>query len=266
MEKMMKKTYFEELIEAVEKQGLKNTTLTPLEIAEKFFSEQHDVAIRLERFHAVVKERGLGFWRECGYMEEDFDVLFEHIERGYSLRITSFSPLMRIFDKIREMGDVNSFRMELTDKETCPECDGEGYSYDHERCKECNGAGRIIETNVFEGKGEEEYQFAMNVHNPYYRELDKDKLFTSYSGYLERIEEDIDVEKGLERWEVEKRVKPFCKLIGEDGNVFNLLGIVSKTLKRAGYKKEAEEVSKRAWECESYDKALQLFMDYVDVY
>lgn len=266
MEKTVEKTYFEEIFEAVKSQTMKDATLTPIEVAERYFSEKYDVAVRMERFHAVVKERGLGFWRECGYMEEDFDVLFEHVERGYSLKIHSFPQLMQIFDKIREMGDVTSVKLSLSEKETCPECEGARFNYDHDECEECKGVGRIIETRLFEGKGEGDYQYAMDLLNPYYARLDVGNLFSAYGEYLERFDEDVDLKEGLQRWEGEKKEKPFCKLIGEDGNVFNLLGIVSKTLKRAGLKEEAKEVADKVWECKSYDESLQLFMKYVDIY
>lgn len=59
--------------------------------------------------------------------------------------------------------------------------------------------------------------------------------------------------------------KPKCKLIGEDGNIFNLMGIASRTLKRAGLKEEAEEMVDRILKSESYDMALQIIMEYVDV-
>ena len=39
--------------------------------------------------------------------------------------------------------------------------------------------------------------------------------------------------------------KPRCKLIGEDGNIFNLMGIASRTLKEAGMKDTADEMVKR---------------------
>jgi hypothetical protein len=64
----------------------------------------------------------------------------------------------------------------------------------------------------------------------------------------------------------DKRVKkPICKLIGEDGNVFNLAGIVSRTLKDNDLPDEAKEVWDKLKECKSYDQALQLFMQYVDI-
>ncbi len=59
--------------------------------------------------------------------------------------------------------------------------------------------------------------------------------------------------------------KPECKLIGQDGNVFNLAGIVSRTLKENGLDDQAQEVWDKLKECNSYDEALQLFMIYVEI-
>ena len=61
--------------------------------------------------------------------------------------------------------------------------------------------------------------------------------------------------------------KPKCKLIGKNGNIFNLMGITSKTLKRNGMTKEADEMFERITkEAHSYDEALRIIMEYVDVY
>lgn len=59
--------------------------------------------------------------------------------------------------------------------------------------------------------------------------------------------------------------KPKCQLIGIDGNVFNIIGTVSKTLKRAGLNNKAEEFSSRACDQESYDAVLRLCFEYVNV-
>ena len=60
-------------------------------------------------------------------------------------------------------------------------------------------------------------------------------------------------------------IKPKCKLIGEDGNIFNLMGIASKSLKKAGLKKEADEMIDRITKSKSYHEALTIIMDYVEV-
>ena len=61
-------------------------------------------------------------------------------------------------------------------------------------------------------------------------------------------------------------MKPKCRLIGEDGNIFNLMGIVSRTLKEAWEPEKADEMIKRITsDAKSYDEALAMLMEYVDV-
>jgi hypothetical protein len=59
-------------------------------------------------------------------------------------------------------------------------------------------------------------------------------------------------------------MKPKCKLVGENGNIFNLMGIAARTLKRAGLREEAEEMVSRITKSQSYDEALRIIMEYVD--
>lgn len=59
--------------------------------------------------------------------------------------------------------------------------------------------------------------------------------------------------------------KPPCKLLGEDSNVFAIIGSVRKALKRAGQRERAEEFTKRATSSHSYDEVLNLLDDYVEV-
>lgn len=63
----------------------------------------------------------------------------------------------------------------------------------------------------------------------------------------------------------EEREKPSCALIGEDGNIFNLMGIASKTLRKHGMAEEAQEMCTRIRASDNYDKALGIIMEYVNV-
>ena len=60
--------------------------------------------------------------------------------------------------------------------------------------------------------------------------------------------------------------KPDCKLIGEDGNIFNLCGIASRTLKNNNMYAEADEMWKRVQASQSYDEALMIIGEHVNVY
>ena len=59
--------------------------------------------------------------------------------------------------------------------------------------------------------------------------------------------------------------KPTCRLVDEDGNVFSILGRVCQTLRENGHPDQADEVTNRVMSCGSYDEALQIVMDYVEV-
>lgn len=66
--------------------------------------------------------------------------------------------------------------------------------------------------------------------------------------------------------QAEERVKPDCELIGQDGNIFNLLGIASRTLKRNGMSDEAKEMTERITNgAGSYYEALNIIGEYVNI-
>ena len=64
-------------------------------------------------------------------------------------------------------------------------------------------------------------------------------------------------------------MKPKCKLVGENGNVFNLISIVRRTLRENDLDQELEAFDldfKKIQETGgTYDDVLVLFMRYVDV-
>ncbi len=59
--------------------------------------------------------------------------------------------------------------------------------------------------------------------------------------------------------------KPRCKLIDEDGNVFNIIGRVRAALWEAGQDDEAREFVARAFRCRSYDEVLRLVLEYIEM-
>ena len=61
------------------------------------------------------------------------------------------------------------------------------------------------------------------------------------------------------------REKPDCQLIGQDGNIFNLVGIAARTLRENGMPEEAREMTDRAYHSGSYSEALNVIGDYVNI-
>ena len=61
------------------------------------------------------------------------------------------------------------------------------------------------------------------------------------------------------------KTKPDCRLIGEDGNIFNLMGLAARTLRHNGLAEQATEMTDRIHECGSYDEALCIIGEYVNI-
>lgn len=59
--------------------------------------------------------------------------------------------------------------------------------------------------------------------------------------------------------------KPKCPLIGANGNIFNLLGMASKTLRENGMKEQTKEMQSRVTASGSYSEALNILGEYVEI-
>lgn len=59
--------------------------------------------------------------------------------------------------------------------------------------------------------------------------------------------------------------KPDCALIGQDGNIFNLVGIAARTLRRSSMADQAKEMSDRVFASGSYSEALCIIGEYVNI-
>ncbi len=62
-----------------------------------------------------------------------------------------------------------------------------------------------------------------------------------------------------------QRMKPDCPLIGEDGNIFNLMAIASRTLRQNDMQEQAEEMYDRIGQSGSYGEALNIIGEYVNI-
>lgn len=66
--------------------------------------------------------------------------------------------------------------------------------------------------------------------------------------------------------EVNVMDKPKCKLIGKNGNIFNLLAIASNCLKKHNMEGRAAEMVNKVMKSNSYEEALVIIGQYVDIY
>lgn len=59
--------------------------------------------------------------------------------------------------------------------------------------------------------------------------------------------------------------KPKVELIGQDGNIFNLVAIAARALKHNGQKENADKMKKEVLQSKSYSEALGVIMEYCEV-
>ena len=59
--------------------------------------------------------------------------------------------------------------------------------------------------------------------------------------------------------------KPNCPLIGQDGNIFNLMAIASRTLREHDMAEQATEMCERIRNCGNYYSALGVIGEYVNI-
>ena len=56
-----------------------------------------------------------------------------------------------------------------------------------------------------------------------------------------------------------------CRLVGENGNVFNLISLVSKCLRSNGFPELEKEFKDYCMNAKSYDEVLMIIQTYVEV-
>ena len=79
------------------------------------------------------------------------------------------------------------------------------------------------------------------------------------------LEDYLDNRFGMDS-EQETVQKPDCELIGQDGNIFNLMGIAARTLRRNGMADQAKEMQERITKAAgSYYDALDIIGEYVNI-
>lgn len=65
--------------------------------------------------------------------------------------------------------------------------------------------------------------------------------------------------------EKSKDNRPRVSLVGKDGNVFAVIGIISEKLNKSGLKEMADEFSQKAFHSDSYEDVIELALNYVKI-
>jgi hypothetical protein len=59
--------------------------------------------------------------------------------------------------------------------------------------------------------------------------------------------------------------KPKVKLVGQDSNVFGLISLAQKALRKAGLNDQAKEMQAKCFKAGSYHEAIAVIMEYCEV-
>lgn len=94
-----------------------------------------------------------------------------------------------------------------------------------------------------------------------YKKLSLDALYLKMGAEREMVRNMKQEQSKLQ--DIQKE-KPEAKIIGADGNIFNIMSISSNALKDAGLEKESEEMLQRVTNSHSYDEALRIIMEYIE--
>ena len=86
-----------------------------------------------------------------------------------------------------------------------------------------------------------------------------DYVPNNLGGFIEEQSENHEMEGKMQ-----ENKRPKCPIIGADGNIFNIMGAASKTLKRSGMSEDAREMCSRVTSSGSYEEALGIIMEYVE--
>ena len=71
-------------------------------------------------------------------------------------------------------------------------------------------------------------------------------------------------EREMQQESATHEIRPKMKLIGQDGNIFAIMGRASRLLKSSGQGDKAKEMRDRVMSCDSYQKALSIVSEYVE--
>lgn len=95
-----------------------------------------------------------------------------------------------------------------------------------------------------------------------YRKLSSDALYLKMGAKRELVRN--MKQEQLKMKDIDQKFKPQAKIIGANGNIFNIMSISSNALKDAGLEKELKEILQRVTSSHSYDEALRIIMEYVE--
>lgn len=244
-----------------------------VEAIEERFGPAAALLILLGNFNYQVSNGGHDQYFHNGYAD-GVGGFFQNHDSSIPLhkRMTELFRQLKFYHlpQGREMlAILEAFRIELDEERqttcTCDTCGGSGESDEEgEECADCDGHGTVECQN-------EEYGQVSNSH-------ELDGLDTRYYSIMEVWEKAVEAhlaawlsteEDPLANAPVETIAaayqKPNLKLVGENGNALNIMGLATRALREAGAPKEVIEQYRQRAMSGDYDNVLRTTMEFCEV-
>ena len=241
----------------------------------KLWKSEHsmeEACAALCHFNHQILNNGLHEWFEV-YGASEGPLFISLIKRGEALKVPGFEVLVKSFGALLD----TDFEKEMsrTDTEDCLNCNGKGEvandleDFDEPDamfdCGECNGSGQIciepiMRLNEIECLDSIESMIIPMIHST------DDSVGWIYA-FMDRWDEVVDVLETEVNTKIETEkspAKPLCKLVGSDGNIFAVIGVAARALRREGLRDQETEMRERVEKSQSYHQALGIIMEYVD--
>lgn len=97
-----------------------------------------------------------------------------------------------------------------------------------------------------------------------YRKLASESFMMITDSQRQLMKQQGNVQSQKQENMITQRTRPQSPLIGSDGNIFNLMGVATRSLNEANKNTEAEEMCERIMKSGSYEEALNIMMEYVE--
>lgn len=231
----------------------------------------------LSTLHAEVMNGGFYYWWMNGLADQDIYIL---------KRIVAAAREVPTMKELEEILYIYTSKEKILDQEqqdeyiTCPECNGTGeylFGYNEdiedadeiESCYECNGDGEIYndEYKDIEEIFEDALDEVDNMYDELYESVPSGGIPVEFLKAAEAYNKYEQTNSEVSPYKAPDGFKPYCVIVGKDGNIFNLMGIAAKALQDVGRDDLAQEMTKKIREgAKSYSQALSIICEYVDAH
>lgn len=227
----------QETINSIYTKWNSNAVIPDYDAFKETLTAKEKATLQLEKFDGQVNNGGFSQWHDNGYDVDLADIL-NYLKKAKVQNIQQADEVLNLLEQFAALSppEVQEYSCDCDKNEDCFMCEGYGYYTE----------------DGYDAWNDE----VSEIDSAYYALY----ITTLYDEIYDRFDEEVVIP-------VEKPVykKPSVKLIGQDGNVFNLIAITKEALRKAGEREKAEELSKRCLSADDYSQVLSIISEYVDI-